>query len=917
MFDRRLVRVINRGRCFAFIGSGPSCEAGYPSWHKLAESTYMQLLNGGILKDKAAYLKCLENKQYPELFRQAEADMGDRNKLVELVGSLLVCSPARSAFIYEILTKWPFACYLTTNFDDEIAKHLSAIGQHFTILRNRLEDFYPIRDGASHFIQKLHSDLSYPSEVVLTSIDYQRLYIAASGQYFRDKLKAIFQLFDVLIIGHSLEDPDINYVLRTAKEAASPGHPIYMVAADLTSIEERELLEKYNIVLLRYSNPDGSHFQLRKHLALIDRFISPRKGRTETGPLQGRSADEIKAAASMFIFTRLQSAKSSDCFIPLVLTALTNVTEPGIDLNTVLSKSPLNMITAGNSLREECKRALSLLEKQSLISQKEARFWITDPGAAKLREWGTIRETEKQQAYGQFLVHLNAGYLKITPAQKESCVKLAEEVVVATFANRGLTIANKIFSGQSAGSEELSDIFDYVARTAQSIEEMDLKAAFVEAIYRFVIDPTAPQKKYLASISQGFFLFHLLGLDPACSRLRRQVFEQTLWLCDSSILIPLLASGCYNHEYATELFAMLGRANAKIFTTSKLSQEAWEHFKWAIDFVKKSGIDTPDFLRAALVKGTFKQNLFIDGYIRLAADGNIGTFGDYIELVCDGKPDRKSFETASNNKGIELISSALLEKLDSKDLDELEKAKSAIKLERESRGTLRSNLQIESEAEVWLLVRNLRSGKCALSDVSPSLERVYFISHSRVLDSVEKGSPVISWTPEAVFRYLSALPEEQTNPDLLQQCMLQEYFYAGVSFIDRPKYLRFFGPSVDAARASYEREKLKYVQDVENKNVSVLDDEFDRTPDLEKPFFLAQMGWRSAEMAKQREEIASRRAKEAETKLERMEAEAKRATKKRGKKRQAQEAARQRHLKDQKHIRKRLRQAKKAKRKNR
>jgi hypothetical protein len=82
---------------------------GFPSWHKLAERTYTHLLERELLKDAPAYAKYLKNRQYPELFRQAELDMADRNKLVELVKSLLVRSPGGQAFIYDILTKWPFA----------------------------------------------------------------------------------------------------------------------------------------------------------------------------------------------------------------------------------------------------------------------------------------------------------------------------------------------------------------------------------------------------------------------------------------------------------------------------------------------------------------------------------------------------------------------------------------------------------------------------------------------------------------------------------------------------------------------------------------------------------------------------------------------------------------------------------------
>jgi hypothetical protein len=85
-----------------------------------------------------------------------------------------------------------------------------------------------------------------------------------------------------------------------------------MIAADLTSAEERELLEKYNIVLLRYSNSDGCHSQLRRHLSTIDRFIISRLQRSDKSPAPERSVDKIKAATSLFLFRRLQAAKSND-----------------------------------------------------------------------------------------------------------------------------------------------------------------------------------------------------------------------------------------------------------------------------------------------------------------------------------------------------------------------------------------------------------------------------------------------------------------------------------------------------------------------------------------------------------------------------------------------------------------------------
>jgi len=135
---------------------------GYPSWKKLAELTYEKLKQIGSVSDFRSYEKYLRDKKYPELFRQAERDLGGRIALVNLIKPLLHLSVKNHGILYDLLSKWPFACYLTTNFDDEIASYLANLNEHFTVIRNRQEDFYSLRDGASHLIQKLHSDLNHP-----------------------------------------------------------------------------------------------------------------------------------------------------------------------------------------------------------------------------------------------------------------------------------------------------------------------------------------------------------------------------------------------------------------------------------------------------------------------------------------------------------------------------------------------------------------------------------------------------------------------------------------------------------------------------------------------------------------------------------------------------------------------------------
>ena len=256
MLSRPLIKKIIRGRCLALVGSGLSCEIGYPSWDELAHQTRAALTESGLISATDAYERYLRRKNYPAFFRQVERDLdNDRESLTSLIRPLLIRTNSTNGPLYDLITKWPFAGYLTTNYDDEIQAHLTNRNEHFTVVRNRRQDFFVWRDGVTGVVQKLHSDLDHPDEVVLTTADYQRLYVD-NHENFRDALCNVFSMFDVFIIGHSLSDPDINFVLQLARTQRSPQHPIYMVAAGFSGSEEQDLFEQYNIELVRYSNSD-------------------------------------------------------------------------------------------------------------------------------------------------------------------------------------------------------------------------------------------------------------------------------------------------------------------------------------------------------------------------------------------------------------------------------------------------------------------------------------------------------------------------------------------------------------------------------------------------------------------------------------------------------------------------------------
>jgi hypothetical protein len=924
MFDKRLIRMINNGRCFVLVGSGPSCEMGYPSWEKLAKLTYEKLQQMSCVSDTNSYEKYLRNQQYPELFSQAERDLGnDHIALINLIKQILKPSNKSNSFLYEIICKWPFACYLTTNFDNEIETHLTKLNEHYTIMRNRKEDFSYLRDGASHIIQKLHSDLNHPDEIILTSNDYQRFFTDSSGEYFRVKLRQLFDMFDTFIVGHSLSDPDINYVLQIAKDTGNPLRPIFMTAANFTKADEQEYFERYNIVLVPYSNNDNTHSELRHMLKTADRFIVPRNRLRERLEIPIAPKEEAEAAIALFLYRRLQGVNAIDYLCPLILSGLFIVNEKCISKEEILSLNSLKILKQARANTQNIiNEAIDHLVQQNMVEKTDENINLTTTGCEKVLEYQSIRKTEKEQAYGQLRITLKINYEKLTVSEFENCQNLAEEAIMTSFSNRGLTISKQIYSGQSANTGELSDVFEYLSDRAIQIEDKELRGAFMESMYQFLIEPNSPQKKYLASVSQGYFLYHLLGIDPSCRKVRQDVFKKTLWIIDSSIILHFVAIGCHDHEYTLELFKMLKCVNASVFITNNLLKEAWEHFEWAEIFIKEYGADSIEFLRGVLVKGTYRQNLFLDGYIRLSADGKIGSFKDYLDIIFQNESiSLSSFTNIITKAGIRFIDISDIKGFSQDDWGEMEEAKSKIQNERIKRGKYRSSLQIESEAEVWILVKYFINKKYQISSLN-NFERVYFVSQSRIMDYVFKPENISTWEPGTLYRYLSALPGNEMNTDLLQQSMLQEYYYAGISFIDKDRYCKFFGTSIDSAKLSFEQEKIKYTNELKETYTKNIDDAFAKTPDLEKPFFVTQMGWQLAEIAGKRADEAEKRAElaridafEANEKIKKLESEKDKAWKTREKERQKQDAAEFRNMQDPKHIRKRKRQAKKRKKK--
>ena len=636
--------------------------------------------------------------------------------------------------------------------------------------------------------------------------------------------------------------------------------------------------------------------------------------------------DQSAAASALYLYRRLRLASTDgpnpdDYLGPLILYVVT--TSSPADLTALLHSPGIRDIADQNqALTDEVGAVFTRLVQSGTIVSRGGHFGVSEEVAQQMSKVQSERRRIVEAAYNDFRMKLKSQAPRISDSSVTSATSHFDAVLVESYRKRGLSLACSIFAKASAKGDTLTELYRLLAAragTAFSIPEE--QSAFTVASHQFLIDPTPSQKEYLGAISQGFFLYHLLGCDPTCASLRLETFRKTLWLVDSNVLLALLAQGCFQYDYAHDLFAHLVRLQAVLFTTDKLAREAFEHLKWARANTPANPAMSAAFLATAVVKGSVTQNLFIDGFIRLSAESQVVDFDDYLALVLPGAFTFDNFRNHLASLRVQILSDGEVGTNVLISPDHRIDLERKIRSEREQRGIFKSDLQVEAEAEVVALLDAVRTKVGRLAELA--VDQAYFVSTSRVLDRIVGPEGSSTWSAEAVYRYIKALPGNSVSADLLQQCMLQEFYFSGTAFIDRPRYFRFFGAQIEEAKLSFAQQKTLYVSALERVGGrQKLEEEFARTPELEKPYFVSQMGWavaaaaeRSKGMAQQETRREAEARRQAEAQVRALIEQRDEAWRKREKRKLEQAVATERNKLDPKHLRKRDRQAKRRRRK--
>ena len=832
IFDRDLIRAINSGKSFIIVGSGPSNEIGLPTWKTLSRDVINLLSNEKKQKRKQRIDLLINENKLPEVFSIIANEVG-LELLVKWVGEQFV-SNNKEGRIYKYLASWPFACYLTTNFDDVLEEHLQKESVAVVVRKNKRTDFYALRADTKDIIFKIHGDPSEPENIVLTQEQYHNFQSSIEREYWREKIKSVLHMLDIIIIGYSLSDPDFTDQLKFAKDLALPDRPIFMFATGFSREEITDLYEKYNIRVIPYNNFDGTHIELQKLLRRYDTFIAKRN--SPYIGLDEVDADEAELASSLYLFTQLRII---DGEIPCIVSAY-SITILNI-LNDLDSQSHLNLIDLMEELKKRTyssshvdpigvEKAIDYLQNNSLISF-EADNELSISGRGKsIIERG---KEENRLVYEKFLqackIFLNQNSDELSDNEIDEIILSLNSGLTNAFRKRGLEIARSVFLDIQIDPSDSTDLLEVVNQEMKRFNNNTMALFYVDLMMEVLLRPNNAMKDYLAVLSQGYFAFHALGLDKRCGEERLRTMQEKKWILDSSILIPLIAKDCNNHQYAIDLIKRAKTLGFDFISTNRLIREVSDHARWAYTNFENSKIDDSKLLFAAKGEAGFSSNLFIEGYIKWSVLNPNPSLNYYFNFIFD-----EDWEADFEKSVIEKLKELEIDIINIEDIENFdsevhlyrrdEELLSIISEIRKNIGTYSNEAQCLAEAEVYVLIEN---------------ENAQFLSLSTILNSVENRN--VTWKPEGLYRFLSMFTSIQPKAELFYSSLSQEFSASGISIVDKNTISAFLNSSVKQSRMQLMQEKENYQQVIGESRYMELLDHFEKVSDEQKPFYSMQV----------------------------------------------------------------------------
>lgn len=825
MLKTDLIDIINSGKAWAFVGSGASVDAGCPTWKGLVEKTvaaFDEPTRKKISNDDL-YELAFNSNNFPACFSRIEWFVSRKNlvtAVTEVINQYTV-----PGGVTKRLADFPFTGYTTTNYDTLLETALSGeLG--WSSIGNLRDEIRKVSGDASRVVWHIHGGLGMPgrSRLLLTEKDYDDFYLERSDAI--DQLKALLLQHRIVFVGFGFTDPEVNRLLKRVGRLCHPARPIYAFLSGVSGAQNeairKEFLEKYNVDIIPYRVIDNSHKQLTDLLDVYGALILKRSLKFGQPTRECPSYDPETTGLLLYNDFRLREGAelNVDILSALLKSQILSLlkfqgTVKSGELITRLEGrlSPVRQHTLSvEELQLEIVSILRTLEKDNLITIKD------DNGAqiVSLTPEGSDIVANQAATSGrlsdQFLASLKSRVNQIIKRDDSAdrVTKTIELFIKESIERRALGVA-KVRSADRSNFQSyhmvalLQALPDYMSHLTSTEEAI----ALTQIVRGILAAPSEAESKYIGLALQARFGIHLLGLDPDTLRAQTRDLSNTLFLLDSSTLIPYLARSSVGHSSAKLLINRLNLLDSVIATTNLLAHEVTEHAQWAINNIEvdTSYLNTTT-LQAATGRTGVRSNAFLEGFLEEVNEGKVSDLMEYFSAVAEVPIGSKTvadyqLQNTLDRNEIQCNSFQEWEGFTEDLWHERDTLQDKIAELRIANKTFRHYRQAKAEAEALIIIRNLRNKTFKFDGTD--VANAFFISHTRIIDQVANIGQPVTMHPEAALQWTAAItPISVDELGALTDSLLLELAERDLTIIDKSKLEITFSPLINASSAKLE-----------------------------------------------------------------------------------------------------------------
>jgi hypothetical protein len=902
MIDPVLVNHLRSGEAWVLVGSGPSNEMQYPSWEGLAVSARDAVRTERPSYDRRPLERALARKDYPKVFELAHNILGAARLLQQLRESL---KPKRDGRIYKMLAEWPIPVYLTTNYDDEIQKHLSDAGATFIPYSNSEDDMSLLSLGVTGVIVKLHGSLRSDTGLILTTSQYQDIDKSEAWKYWRTKMTSLFQMSKMVVIGHSLSDNNIRHLLTAAKQGAAVDNPICWIAPDVPEDQVKHYLERYRIRVISYDNRDGRHQNLVRLIENITEFVPPRTtvqikenvAKITSSPLGGDAA-----APGFYVFNRLAGLDNFDSSRVDVIVAAMESAIPALNRlgRFSLEKAfELSGWPEGEPIPKNFEEGVRdrAVNQEFIVSDGEE--FTVGPKALSKAEANRKRFDHQSELFKLSLeMRLKNKFPTLTPSEVRTISFDIETSLTGYFREGGLSLTTTLFSDRATAKSLTvpTSIIKFINQASAKYSSLVMRQAFSTVSIDTFVSASDAERDYLGRICQGFFAYHSLGVFGEVAIKRLEKAKETVWLVDSNALIPALALGAPTQELFGDTFQRLSVAGLRFFTTDKLFREAFSHLGFAIGQIKTYSADSTEIIAAAKGEAPYvRSNQFLQGFINWRATKQESDWNSYLyDTFGSRHPTYEDVKDALLKLGVEVVPIDAWPGFRQEHLTDAHIYTDRIVeiwTKKAGPDDLSESLlddfdwyhdpykKANPEAEALLIISHERNGEYYVLSRPGEHSDAWFISDTSILNITHQDIGVITWPTVGFLRFASTLSAttDQRAADRAFQTLLLNCARSGLNILDENSITRVFGSRIEQETIELSEELQVYSEVIEEKYGDPPETVLRRVPPENRSLAAVQLANEAAQTQQERIEMleaanqaAIKRAEDAEKRLARL-----------------------------------------------